>query len=54
MSGTIVESTFTSIAVVSTALGLLPVSLPITQRFEAIRKVDRSARLLVVHGDTTS
>lgn len=53
-SGTMVESTFTSIAdvVSTTRWGWLPVSLLITQRFEAIRKVDKiGSPLLVVHGD---
>ncbi len=52
-SGTIVEGTFTSIAdVVSTSKwGWMPVSLLITQRFEAVRKVDKiGSPLLVVHG----
>ncbi len=52
-SGTIVESTFTSIAdVVSTSQwGWMPVSLLITQRFEAVRKVGKiGSPLLVVHG----
>jgi len=52
--GTIVESTFTSIAdVVSSSpqWGWMPVSLLITQRFEAVRKVDKiGSPLLVVHG----
>ena len=53
-SGTIVESTFTSIAdvVSSSQCGWMPVSLLITQRFEAVRKVARiGSPLLVVHGD---
>ena len=52
-SGTIVEGTFTSIAdVVSTfKWGWMPISPLITQRFEAIRKVDQiGSPLLVVHG----
>ena len=52
--GTIVEGTFTSIAdVVSTSQwGWMPVSLLITQRFEAVRKVGKiGSPLLVVHGD---
>ena len=52
-SGTIVEGTFTSIAdVVSTSKwGWVPVSLLITQRFEAAHKVDKiGSPLLVVHG----
>ena len=51
--GTIVEGTFTSIAdVVSTfKWGWVPISGLITQRFEAIRKVDQvGSPLLVVHG----
>ncbi len=53
-SGTIVESTFTSIAdvVSSSQWGWVPVSLLITQRFEAVRKVGNiGSPLLVVHGD---
>ena len=53
-SGTIVEGTFTSIAdvVSSTSWGWMPVSLLITQRFEAVRKVSHiGSPLLVVHGD---
>lgn len=53
--GTLVESTFTSIADVvssSSEWGWLPVSLLITQRFEAIRQVGKiGSPLLVVHGD---
>jgi len=52
-SGTIVEGTFTSIAdVVSTfKWGWVPISALITQRFEAVRKVDQiGSPLLVVHG----
>lgn len=52
-AGTLVEGTFTSIAdVVSTfKWGWLPVSLLITQRFEAVRRVpDIGSPLLVVHG----
>jgi alpha-beta hydrolase superfamily lysophospholipase len=52
-SGTIVEGTFTSIADVisSSRWGWVPVSMLITQRFEAVRKVDRiGSPLLVVHG----
>jgi alpha-beta hydrolase superfamily lysophospholipase len=52
-SGTIVEGTFTSIAdVVSTfKWGWMPISAFITQRFEAIRKVNQiGSPLLVVHG----
>ena len=52
--GTIVEGTFTSIAdVVSTSeWGWMPVSLLITQRFEAVRKVGQiGSPLLVVHGE---
>ncbi len=52
--GTIVEGTFTSIAdVVSSSpqWGWMPVSLLITQRFEAVRKVGKiGSPLLVVHG----
>lgn len=52
--GTIVEGTFTSIADVvgsSPQWGWMPVSLLITQRFEAVRKVDKiGSPLLVVHG----
>ena len=51
--GTIVEGTFTSIAdvVSSTRWGWMPVSLLITQRFDAVRKVSRiGSPLLVVHG----
>lgn len=53
-SGTIVESTFTSISDVASSFkwGWLPFGPFITQRFEAIRKVkDIGAPLLVVHGD---
>jgi alpha-beta hydrolase superfamily lysophospholipase len=56
-SGTIVESTFTSIADVASSFkwGWLPVSAFITQRFEAISKVkDIGAPLLVVHGAADS
>ena len=52
-SGTIVEGTFTSIAdvVSSSQWGWMPVSLLITQRFEAVRKVGHiGSPLLVVHG----
>ena len=52
-SGTIVEGTFTSIAdVVSTfKWGWVPISALITQRFEAIDKVNQiGSPLLVVHG----
>lgn len=52
-SGTIVEGTFTSIAdVVSTSKwGWMPVSLLITQRFEAVKRVPEiGSPLLVVHG----
>ena len=52
-SGTIVEGTFTSIAdvVSSSQWGWMPVSLLITQRFEAVRKVGKiGSPLLVVHG----
>ncbi|MES2978132.1 MAG: alpha/beta fold hydrolase [Pseudomonadota bacterium] len=53
-AGTIVEGTFTSIAdVVGTfKWGWVPISALITQRFEAVRKVDKiGSPLLVVHGD---
>ncbi|UUZ68625.1 alpha/beta hydrolase [Polaromonas sp. P2-4] len=53
-SGTIVESTFTSIAdvVSSSKWGWMPVSLLITQRFEAVDKVGLiGSPLLVVHGN---
>lgn len=56
-SGTIVESTFTSIADVVSSFkwGWLPFGPFITQRFEAIRKVkDIGAPLLVVHGTADS
>ncbi|MDB5964718.1 MAG: alpha/beta fold hydrolase [Polaromonas sp.] len=52
-AGTIVEGTFTSIAdvVSSSQWGWMPVSLLITQRFEAVRKVGKiGSPLLVVHG----
>jgi len=52
-SGTIVEGTFTSIAdvVSSSKWGWMPLSLLITQRFEAVRKVGQiGSPLLVVHG----
>ena len=52
-SGTIVEGTFTSIAdvVASSRWGWMPVSLLITQRFEAVNKVGKiGSPLLVVHG----
>jgi uncharacterized protein len=52
-SGTIVEGTFTSIAdvVSSSQWGWMPVSLFITQRFDAVRKVGKTGSpLLVVHG----
>jgi alpha-beta hydrolase superfamily lysophospholipase len=52
-SGTIVEGTFTSIADVigTTQWGWVPVSMLITQRFEAARKVANvGSPLLVVHG----
>ncbi|WP_421954821.1 alpha/beta hydrolase [Polaromonas sp.] len=51
--GTIVENTFTSIAdvVSSSKWGWLPVSMLITQRFEAVRQVGKiGSPLLVVHG----
>ena len=56
-SGTIVESTFTSIADVVSSFkwGWLPFGPFITQRFEAIDKVkDIGAPLLVVHGTADS
>jgi alpha-beta hydrolase superfamily lysophospholipase len=56
-SGTIVESTFTSIADVASSFkwGWLPFGPLITQRFEAISKVkDIGAPLLVVHGTADS
>lgn len=52
-SGTIVEGTFTSIAdvVSSSKWGWMPVSLLITQRFDAVGKVAKiGSPLLVVHG----
>ena len=52
--GTIVEGTFTSIAdvVATSQWGWMPVSLLITQRFEAVRKVGKiGSPLLVVHGE---
>ncbi len=52
-SGTMVEGTFTSIAdiVGASKWGWVPVSLLITQRFEAIKKVAKiGSPLLVVHG----
>ncbi|TAG32909.1 MAG: alpha/beta fold hydrolase [Polaromonas sp.] len=52
--GTIVEGTFTSIAdvVATSRWGWIPVSLLITQRFEAVRKVGKiGSPLLVVHGE---
>ena len=52
-SGTIVEGTFTSIAdvVSSSKWGWMPLSLLITQRFEAVHKVATiGSPLLVVHG----
>jgi alpha-beta hydrolase superfamily lysophospholipase len=51
--GTIVEGTFTSIPDVASSMkwGWLPVGPLITQRFEAVRKVDKvGSPLLVVHG----
>ena len=56
-SGTIVESTFTSIADVASGFkwGWLPFGPFITQRFEAITRVkDIGAPLLVVHGTADS
>ena len=52
-SGTIVEGTFTSIADVisSSEWGWVPMSMLITQRFEAVSKVNQiGSPLLVVHG----
>lgn len=52
-AGTLVEGTFTSIADVvgTTKWGWLPISLLITQRFEAVRRVpDIGSPFLVVHG----
>ena len=52
--GTLVEGAFTSIADVvgTTQWGWMPVSLLITQRFDAIRRVDKiGSPLLVVHGE---
>ena len=53
--GTIVEGTFTSIADVvgSSEWGWVPLSMLITQRFEAVSKVAKvGSPLLVVHGDS--
>lgn len=53
-SGTIVEGAFTSIAdvVSSSQWGWVPISLLITQRFDAVRKVGKiGSPLLVVHGN---
>jgi alpha-beta hydrolase superfamily lysophospholipase len=53
-SGTIVEGAFTSIAdvVSSSEWGWVPVSMLITQHFDAVKKVGRiGSPLLVVHGD---
>jgi len=55
--GTIVEGTFTSIPDVASSMkwGWLPLGPLITQRFEAIRKVDKvGSPLLVVHGANDS
>ncbi|HEX5737632.1 MAG TPA: alpha/beta fold hydrolase [Hydrogenophaga sp.] len=52
-AGTLVEGAFTSIADVigTTKWGWLPISLLITQRFEAVRRVpDIGSPFLVVHG----
>jgi alpha-beta hydrolase superfamily lysophospholipase len=52
--GTIVESTFTSIADVASTMkwGWLPIAPLITQRFDAVDKVAKiGSPLLVVHGD---
>lgn len=53
-SGTIVEGAFSSIADVvrHSRWGWMPLSLLVTQHFEAVRKVDHiGSPLLVVHGD---
>jgi pimeloyl-ACP methyl ester carboxylesterase len=53
--GVIVEGTFTSIPDVASSMkfGWLPISPLITQRFEAVKKVDKlHSPLLVVHGDS--
>ena len=55
--GTIVEGTFTSIAdvVSTTQWGWMPISLLITQRFDAVDKVSHiGSPLLVVHGSDDS
>jgi alpha-beta hydrolase superfamily lysophospholipase len=55
--GTIVEGTFTSIPDVASSMkwGWLPIGPLITQRFEAVRKVDKvGSPLLVVHGANDS
>ena len=52
--GVIVEGTFTSIQDVASSMkfGWLPISPLITQRFEAVKKVDKlRSPLLVVHGE---
>jgi fermentation-respiration switch protein FrsA (DUF1100 family) len=52
--GVIVEGTFTSIPDVASSMkfGWLPLSPLITQRFEAVKKVDKlHSPLLVVHGE---
>lgn len=52
--GVIVEGTFTSIPDVASSMkfGWLPISPLITQRFEAVKKVDKlRSPLLVVHGE---
>ncbi|MCC2675492.1 MAG: hypothetical protein K0R89_123 [Ramlibacter sp.] len=55
--GVIVEGTFTSIPDVASSMkfGWLPISALITQRFEAVKKVDKlRSPLLVVHGENDS
>jgi uncharacterized protein len=55
--GTIVESTFTSIADVASTMkwGWLPIAPLITQRFDSVDKVAKiGSPLLVVHGDEDS
>ncbi|MEJ5991264.1 alpha/beta fold hydrolase [Ramlibacter sp. PS3R-8] len=52
--GVIVEGTFTSISDVASSMkfGWLPISPLITQRFDAVKKVDKlHSPLLVVHGE---
>jgi uncharacterized protein len=53
--GTIVESTFTSIAdvIATTEWNWVPLSMLLTQRFEAVSKVAKiGSPLLVIHGDS--